>query len=59
MTNSFVTGGAFSLDGIHITARGNAYIANKFAEAINAKYGSTLRMNKMQDFQIHYPPILN
>lgn len=59
MTNSFVTGGAFSLDGVHITARGNAYIANKFAEAINAKYGSTLRMNKMKDFQIHYPPVLN
>ncbi|GGD18370.1 MULTISPECIES: G-D-S-L family lipolytic protein [Flavobacterium] len=59
MTNAFVSGGAFSLDGIHITARGNAYIANKFTEAINATYGSTLRMNKMKDFQIHYPPILN
>jgi lysophospholipase L1-like esterase len=59
MTNSFVTGGAFSLDGIHITARGNAYIANKFAEAINAKYGSTIRMNKMKDFPFHYPAILN
>jgi hypothetical protein len=55
MTNAFVSGGAFSLDGVHITARGNAYIANKFAEAINAKYGSTLRMNKMKDFPFSYP----
>jgi len=39
---SFITGGAFSLDGIHLTPRGNAAIANVFIDAINAKYGSTV-----------------
>jgi hypothetical protein len=39
---SFITGGAFSLDGIHLTPRGNAVIANVFIDAINAKYGSTV-----------------
>jgi len=39
---SFITGGAFSLDGVHLTPRGNAVIANVFIDAINAKYGSTV-----------------
>ncbi|SDE45082.1 SGNH/GDSL hydrolase family protein [Pedobacter soli] len=39
---AFITGGAFSLDGIHLTPRGNAVIANVFIEAINAKYGATI-----------------
>lgn len=38
----FISGGAFSLDGIHLTPRGNAVIANVFIEAINAKYGATI-----------------
>lgn len=38
----FVTGGTFSLDGVHLTGRGYAVIANEFIKAINAKYGSTL-----------------
>jgi len=59
MTDAFVRGGAFSLDGIHLTARANAYIANQFAKAINAKYGSTLRMYKPQQFPISYPTNLN
>lgn len=42
MNASFVTGGAFSLDGIHCTPRGYALIANVFIRAINATYGSTL-----------------
>ncbi|MFW0716899.1 G-D-S-L family lipolytic protein [Pedobacter sp. N23S346] len=39
---AFISGGAFSLDGIHLTPRGNAAIANVFIDAINAKYGSTV-----------------
>lgn len=38
----FVTGGAFSLDGVHLTGRGYAIIANEFIKAINTKYKSTL-----------------
>lgn len=41
-TATFVTGGTFSLDGVHLTGRGYALIANEFIKAINNKYGSTL-----------------
>lgn len=39
---NFVTGGTFSLDGVHLTGRGYAVTANYFIEAINKQYGSTL-----------------
>ena len=39
---TFVTGGSFSLDGVHLTGRGYAVIANEFIKAINAQYKSTL-----------------
>jgi hypothetical protein len=58
MTSAFVQGGAFGLDGIHLTARANAFIANKFLEAINNKYGSTFRMYKPQNYPISYPASL-
>ena len=58
MTAAFVQGGAFSLDGVHLTARANAYIANEFMKSINTTYGSTLRMYKPGDFQIIYPAVL-
>ncbi len=38
----FIQGGAFSLDGVHLTPRGNAAMANLFINAINNKYGSTI-----------------
>ena len=43
-TSTFVTGGAFSLDGVHPTGRGYAIIANEFLKAINTKYKSNLPM---------------
>jgi lysophospholipase L1-like esterase len=42
LTSTYATGGGFSLDGVHPTARGYAFTANTIIEAINAKYGSTL-----------------
>lgn len=42
INSAFITGGAFSLDGVHLTPRGNAVIANVFIDAINTKYGATL-----------------
>lgn len=42
-TTTYVTGGAFSLDGVHLTGKGYAVVANYFIDAINTKYGSTLR----------------
>lgn len=41
-SSTFVSGGAFSLDGIHLTPKGNAFLANEFIKAINSKYGSTI-----------------
>lgn len=38
----FITGGSFSLDGVHPTGRGYGVLANEFIKAINSKYGSTL-----------------
>jgi len=42
INSGFITGGAFSLDGVHLTPRGNAVIANVFIDAINGKYGSNI-----------------
>ena len=41
-TSTFVSGGIFSLDGIHATERGSAIIANYFIEAINTTYHSNI-----------------
>lgn len=42
-TTAFITGNSFSLDGVHMTAKGNALAANYFIDAINAKYGSVIK----------------
>ena len=59
MTSTYVTGGSFSLDGVHPGARGYALIANLFIDAINAKYGSTLKKKDGRDYQILYPKVIN
>ena len=41
-TAQFVTGGAFSLDGVHLTPRGYALAANQMINTINAFYHSTI-----------------
>ena len=40
----FVKGGAFSLDGVHLTPRGYALAANEIIRTINAFYGSSVPM---------------
>ncbi len=42
ITSAYISGGAFSLDGVHLTPRGNALAANQFIDAINEKYGSNI-----------------
>ncbi len=42
LNSSYISGGIFSLDGVHLTPRGYAIVANEFIKAINAKYGSTV-----------------
>ncbi len=41
-STQFVTGGAFSLDGVHMTQRGYALISNEIIRVINSFYGSTV-----------------
>jgi lysophospholipase L1-like esterase len=40
LSSFFITGGLFSLDGVHPSSRGQGLIANEFLKVINAKYGS-------------------
>ena len=40
LTGEFIFGGLFSLDGIHLTARGNAVLANEMLKLIDATYDS-------------------
>lgn len=58
LTNAFVTGGGFSLDGVHPSPRGYALIANKFIEAINTTYGSNLKGVDLGNYRILFPASL-
>lgn len=55
VTSAFVTGGGFSLDGIHPSPRGQALIANKFLEAINTKYSSNFKGVDIGLYRILFP----
>ncbi len=58
MTSTYVTGNAFSLDGVHPSPKGYALIANKFIEAINATYGSNLKGPDLGGYRILFPAFL-
>lgn len=55
VTSAYVTGGGFSLDGVHPSPRGYALIANKFLEAINETYGSNFKGVNIGLYRILYP----
>ncbi len=51
LTASFIPPfGAYTLDGIHLNARGNAYIANEFIRVINSKFKSTIPSTNPNNF---------
>lgn len=58
VTSVYVTGGGFSLDGVHPSPRGYGLIANEFLKAINATYGSNFKGYNFGDFRILYPASL-
>jgi hypothetical protein len=58
MNANYVTGGVFGLDGVHLTARANAYAANKFLEAIESTYGSKFKKYGPEQFPLSYPATL-
>jgi hypothetical protein len=47
---TFVTGGVFSLDGVHLTPRGYALVANQIINTINTKYGSSVPMTDVNSY---------
>ena len=59
MSTQLIFGGLVSLDGIHLTARGYALMANEFMEQIDATYGSNFGASdsklKANDFVVMYP----
>jgi len=42
LNSNYISGGIFSLDGVHLTPRGYAIVANQFIGAINTTYGSSI-----------------
>ena len=62
MNTDLVFGGLVSLDGIHLTARGYALMANSFLKAIDATYGSNFEASgnlaKAGDYPTNYSPSL-
>jgi len=62
MTSQLVWGMTFSLDGVHPTARGYAFMANEVLKAIDTKYGSNFvqsgNLLKAGDYSTFYPESL-
>jgi lysophospholipase L1-like esterase len=61
MNTGLILGGLIGLDGIHLTSRGYALMANKVLEAIDDKFGSnfteaTNGLAKADDFPTNYSP---
>ena len=61
-TANLVTGGAISLDGIHMTARGYAALANSYLRAADATYGSNFEASgnlvDVGTYPTNYSPML-
>lgn len=51
LTGDYLTGGIFSLDGLHFTPRGNAHTANMLIKKINGMFGSTIPTLNISDFE--------
>jgi lysophospholipase L1-like esterase len=46
----FVSGGAFSLDGIHLNPRGNALLANHILQTVNTFYKATIPLTDVNKY---------
>ncbi|MDN3618248.1 G-D-S-L family lipolytic protein [Polaribacter undariae] len=63
LNTSLVTGGLISLDGVHLTGRGYALMANEILVAIDAEFGSNFTLAtdglaKADDYPTNYSPTL-
>jgi hypothetical protein len=43
MNSKFVSGGAYSLDGLYFNPRGSAIMANEIIKALNSKYKANIK----------------
>jgi hypothetical protein len=50
LNSNYISGGLFSLDGVHLTPRGYAIVANEFIKAINSKYGSSIPLVSVSNY---------
>jgi hypothetical protein len=51
LSSAYITGGLFSLDGVHLTLRGYAIIANEFIKAINTTYNANVPLANVASYQ--------
>ena len=51
LTSNHITGGIFSLDGVHLTPRGYAIVANQFIKTINAQYNSNIPLTSVANYR--------
>ncbi|MFQ3180766.1 MAG: hypothetical protein ACI9Z4_000352 [Polaribacter sp.] len=63
MNTKLVTGGLISLDGVHLTARGYALMANKILASMDAEFGTNFTtatggLAKAGDYPTNYSPAL-
>ena len=50
LNSNYISGGIFSLDGVHLTPRGYSIVANQFISAINLKYGSNIPLANVASY---------
>jgi hypothetical protein len=54
--SAFVSGGVFSLDGLHFNDKGSALVANQFIRSINTKFGASIPTLNLNQYKgIRFP----
>ena len=56
LTSDFITGGLFSLDGVHLTDIGYTLFANEYIKAINSGYGTHVPVASVATFMQNNDP---
>ncbi len=56
LTSDFITGGLFSLDGVHLTDVGYTLFANEYIKAINSGYGTHVPVASVATFMQNNDP---
>ena len=56
MSSKFVSGGAYSLDGLYFNPRGSAIMANEIIKALNTKYKANIKQVNAVTYGATYFP---